>query len=134
MTPGAGSAVMLDSGIQYKGNEGIASWEGRYVDDAKRFGRFVKETVGPRITDEELSFEAELRGLASTGMATEFVEKMLKSLPQSEDWKIGEAFAECALQYDSGREIHWPWNNIRDQRTPRASLPGADLVGFYREG
>jgi hypothetical protein len=57
MTPGAGSAVMLDSGIQYKGNEGIASWEGRYVDDAKRFGRFVKETVGPRITDEELSFE-----------------------------------------------------------------------------
>ncbi len=31
------------------------------------------------------------------------------------------------------REICWPWNLVRDRRTPRASLPGADLVGFYKE-
>ena len=28
--------------------------------------------------------------------------------------------------------MHWPWNTVRDRRTPRASLPGADLVGFCR--
>src|SRR5690606_29430437 len=28
----------------------------------------------------------------------------------------------------------WPWNTVRDRRTPRASLPGTDLVGFYRQG
>jgi len=134
MTPGTTSAVALDSGIHYKGNAGIASWEGRHVDDAERFSRFVRETVRPRITDEELSFDDDLRGLASTGMEMEFIEKLLKAAPPPEDWKIGEAFAECALQYDSGREVHWPWNSIRDQRTPRASLPGADLVGFYKEG
>ncbi len=49
------------------------------------------------------------------------------------DWEVGEALAECVLQQDSGREIHWPWNTVQDRRTPRASLPGADLVGFYRE-
>jgi hypothetical protein len=30
--------------------------------------------------------------------------------------------------------VKWPWNTERDKRTPRASLPGADLVGFIGEG
>jgi len=48
----------------------------------------------------------------------------------SEGWDIGEAFAECALQNDTNFNIVWPWNTVRDRRTPRSSLPGADLVGF----
>ena len=32
-----------------------------------------------------------------------------------------------------GMRVDWPWNTVRNRRTPRASLPGADLVGFYRE-
>jgi hypothetical protein len=67
-------------------------------------------------------------------MATEFLEKLLKAVPKPEGWEVGEALAECALQKDSGREVHWPWNTVRDRRTPRASLPGTDLVGFYRKG
>jgi hypothetical protein len=67
-------------------------------------------------------------------MATEFVEHLLQAVPDPEGWEVGEALAECALQQDSGREIHWPWNTVRDRRTPRASLPGSDLVGFYRKG
>lgn len=35
---------------------------------------------------------------------------------------------------DDTRQICWPWNLVRDRRTPRASLPGADLVGFCKEG
>jgi hypothetical protein len=65
-------------------------------------------------------------------MATERVEQLLRAVPDPEGWEIGEALAECALQADSGREIHWPWNTVRDRRTPRASLPGTDLVGFCK--
>ena len=67
-------------------------------------------------------------------MATEFVERLLKAVPEPEGWEVGEALAECALERDSGREVHWPWNTVRDRRTPRASLPGTDLVGFCRQG
>jgi hypothetical protein len=65
-------------------------------------------------------------------MATDQVERLLKAVPAPEGWEIGEALAECALQSDSGRELHWPWNIVRDRRTPRASLPGTDLVGFCK--
>jgi hypothetical protein len=37
------------------------------------------------------------------------------------------------LAEDTSREVIWPWNEVRDRRTPRASLPGADLVGFCRD-
>jgi hypothetical protein len=67
-------------------------------------------------------------------MATEFIEGLLKAVSPPEDWEVGEALADCALEHDSGREVIWPWNTVRDRRTPRASLPGADLVGFYRDG
>lgn len=66
-------------------------------------------------------------------MATEFVERLLNSLPNTKDWEIGEALAECALQSESEHDVSWPWNTVCDRRTPRASLPGADLVGFLRE-
>lgn len=79
------------------------------------------------------AFDADMRGLATTGMDTRFVERLLNAVPDPEGWEVGEALAECALRDDSGRCVVWPWNTIRDRRTPRASLPGADLVGFYRE-
>jgi len=124
----------LGSAVCYSGHVKSSSWEGRHVPDAERFKRFVREVVRPRVSDVASSFESDLRGLATTGMATEFVEHLLKAVPEPEDWDIGEALAECALQRDSGREVHWPWNTVRDRRTPRASLPGSDLVGFYRDG
>jgi hypothetical protein len=127
------TSVALESTIQYQGHAGSAHWEGRHVVDAKGFAGFVREVVRPRVADEISSFEPDLRGLATTGMATEFVERLLKAVPEPKDWEIGEALAECALEKDSGREVHWPWNTVRDRRTPRASLPGTDLVGFYRE-
>lgn len=38
---------------------------------------------------------------------------------------------ECALREDSVHGMHWPWNTVRDRRTPRVGLPGADLVVFW---
>jgi hypothetical protein len=124
----------LGSAICYSGRARSASWEGRHVADNARFGRFVREVVRPRVADAASSFEPDLRGLATTGMATEFVERLLKAVPEPQGWEVGEALAECALQQDSGRQVHWPWNTVRDRRTPRASLPGTDLVGFCCEG
>lgn len=126
-------AALLGSAVCYSGRAMSASWEGRRVADATQFKRFMREVVRPRVADVAESFEADIRGLSTTGMATEFVERLLKAVPEPEGWEVGEALAECALQQDSGREVHWPWNTVRDRRTPRASLPGTDLVGFYRE-
>lgn len=123
----------LGSAVCYSGRATSASWEGRHVANSKQFKRFMREVVGPRLADDSSSFEPYIRGLATTGVATEFVERLLMAVPEPEGWEAGEALAECALQQDSGREVHWPWNTVRDRRTPRASLPGADLVGFYRE-
>jgi hypothetical protein len=125
------SAAALASTVSYQGQHGSACWEGRHVADANRFAGFVREVVRPRVFDESASFEPDLRGLATTGMTPEFVERLLKAVPEPKGWEVGEALAECALERDSGRQVHWPWNTVRDRRTPRASLPGTDLVGFY---
>ena len=123
----------LGSTVCYAGTHGGASWRGRHVDDRARFTTFLREVVRPRVADSDSGFAPDLRGLATTGMATEFVERLLKAVPEPDGWEVGEALAECALAADSGREIHWPWNTVRDRRTPRASLPGTDLVGFCKQ-
>lgn len=128
------SVASLDSTVAYSGTANPVRWEGRVVDDRARFGRYMREAVRPRISDEASSFDAELQGLATTGLETRFVERLLRAVPDPEGWEIGEAFAECALRDDSERQVHWPWNMVRDRRTPRASLPGADLVGFHCDG
>lgn len=124
---------ILDSRITYAGSDGAVCWEGRTVESADEFRKYLREVVGPRVDDADFAFDADMRSLATTGMETRFVERLLNAVPNLEGWEVGEALAECALRDDSGRCVVWPWNTIRDRRTPRASLPGADLVGFYRE-
>ena len=127
------SNAALGSSVVYSGNASSVIWEGRVVKDETGFARYVREVVHPRIADQESGFESELIGLASTGMETRFVEGLLGAVQNPMGWEIGEAIAECALRDDSGRDVCWPWNTVRDRRNPRASLPGADLVGFCRE-
>jgi hypothetical protein len=73
-----------------------------------------------------------MAALEITGMATEVVGKLLADEPNREPWEIGEALAECLLEDE--HKIQWPWNIARDKRTPRASLPGADLAGLVQYG
>ena len=127
------NAASLGSSVSYSGSTGSAGWQGRVVDHGSNFAEYMREVVEPRVADTASSFASDLRGLATTGMETEFVERVLNAVPALKGWEIGEALAECALGNDAGREVHWPWNTVRDRRTPRASLPGADLVGFCRE-
>lgn len=130
-------ATFLPSSVCYSGAKGSATWEGRDVKDDSRFSGYLRDVVFPRIADSDSSFESTLRGLATTGMATEFVGRLLSAAPEPKGlkpWEIGEALAECLFRDDADRDVHWPWNTVRDRRTPRASLPGADLVGFQCEG
>lgn len=129
-------ATSLASNVHYSGAHRNASWCGRVVVDEGCFKSYVASRVKSRVEDNDINdpFEAELRGLATTGMQTDFVERLLRAVPDEKSWAVGEAFAECVLADDATREICWPWNLARDRRTPRASLPGADLVGFCKEG
>lgn len=125
----------LSAGTSYAGSHGSAGWRGATVADRDGFRSYVANRVRVRVDDDDATdpFADELRGMATTGMATEFVEQLLKAVPEEKSWAIGEALAECMLADDSSREVCWPWNSVRDRRTPRASLPGADLVGFCKE-
>ena len=99
------------------------------------FDVFITTDVASRLHDREGTneFEAHLRSLVNTGFAQDSLNEILTAkIPEERDWAIGEAMAEAYL----GREhdITWPWNMERDKRTPKASLPGADLVGFEVNG
>lgn len=120
----------------YSGSHGSARWQGRLIDDADVFRQYVRQRVASRVCDSDAgdSFATELRSMVTTGMDTEFVERLLHAVPKEKPWAIGEAFAECILVDDPKHDVCWPWNLVRDRRTPRASLPGADLVGFCRQG
>ncbi|NEX18812.1 hypothetical protein G3480_00490 [Thiorhodococcus mannitoliphagus] len=126
----------LSPETRYSGSNDSAQWRGHVVIDEARFRSYVASRVKARVEDDEAQdpFAAELRGMATTGMETEWVEQLLRSVPEEKSWAVGEALAECVLADDESREICWPWNSVRDRRTPRASLPGADLVGFCKEG
>ncbi len=124
------SSIRLDFVVKYKNNVGSVTWQGRVVESEEHFRQYMRDEVRPRVSDAEASFAADLRGLAMTGMKTKFVERVLQSAALPKPWEIGEA--ECTL-LDSG-VVHWRWNTVRDRRTPRASLPGADLVGFHSDG
>ena len=99
--------------------------------DGDIYNSFLKNKVASRLYDEENAQELEtcLRGLATTGFAQDSLNAILTAeVPEERSWAIGEAMAEAYLEIEYG--ITWPWNMERDKRTPKASLPGADLVGF----
>ncbi len=110
-------------------------WQGISMTDGVLFDSFMTNDVASRLYDEEgaKQFESHLRGLATTDFAQENLNRVLAAaVPEERDWAIGEAIAESYLERRHG--VTWPWNMERDKRTPKASLPGADLVGFEVNG
>ena len=126
-------AQRLGSTVSYSDNALRVKWEGRVVADPIRFEQYMQAVVRKRLSVAGPTFEAELRDLATARMANEFVGRLLNSVPEIPEWEIGEALAACLLQQDSDKEVRWPWNPRLDRRTPRASLPGPDLVGFCQD-
>ncbi len=59
-------------------------------------------------------------------------EVLSAEVPETRDWAAGEALAEAVLE--AHHDVVLPWNIERDKRNPFASLPGAGIVGFQRDG
>jgi len=119
------------STTHYETRAGQITWRGASMTAGKEFNTFISNDVASRLNDEEgqREFEAHLRGLANTGFARDSLDEILASnTPEERDWAVGEAMAEAYLSREHA--VTWPWNMERDKRTPKASLPGADLVGF----
>lgn len=112
------------------------SWSCYRVDDAAKFKRFLLGPVRHRHDDDTATtlFEEELLQLATADVDPGYISKFLASDHIDDiEWKIGESLAEAILEADESRQVVWPWNHTRDLRSPNASLPGADLVGFSRD-
>lgn len=114
----------------YAGRSGSVRWEGRRVTDEDQFRLFMLKNVKSRTADDASTFAFDLHSLALTGMGQEHLKKTLNAMPQPNEWEMGEAFVECALTRLANMQVVWPWNDGRDRKAPRASLPGLDLVGF----
>ena len=79
---------------------------------------------------------AQLEAVLSSAVATEFALESLQRIvhlpPVTEEWRVGEAFAEAYLV--EHQQCHFPWPTGRDLRNPNASPAGTDLVGFQCDG
>jgi len=117
----------------YTGQEQQVSWDGVSLKDCEEFNTFMKKDVASRLYDQEGNdgFESHLRGMASTGFAKESLNRILSAeILEERDWAVAEALAEAWLNKEYN--VIWPWNMERDKRNPKASLPGADLIGFIQ--
>jgi hypothetical protein len=88
--------------------------------------------VGEIIRDDagNATVEGILVGVADTGFGPDSVRRIVSSDRAPEDWRVGEALAECRLR--DSHDCSFPWPSGRDQKNPDSSLPGADLVGFQK--
>ncbi|NMB01414.1 MAG: hypothetical protein GX971_07870 [Firmicutes bacterium] len=121
--------------LKYQSKNNQVSWTGFEFPSSDEFDGFLRNKVTARLADIEgkTEFEQYLRGLANTGFANENIDKVLNAaIPEERDWAVGEALAESWLSQE--HSVVWPWNMEKDKRNPKASLPGADLIGFQRDG
>ncbi len=94
----------------------------------------VKGPVAQVVYDDggTQALAALLGGLPETGFTSANVQTTLSQTAAVENWRVGEALAESYLVHH--RACHFPWPDGRDIRKSGSSLPGADLVGFQRDG
>lgn len=119
----------------YSNSHDATSWDGVCLADGREFDEFMVKEVASRLHDDAggAELKSHLTSLASTGFAQDSLQAILEAEhPEERDWAVGEALAEAWLSREHG--VVWPWNMERDKRTPQASLPGADLVGFVTKG
>ena len=81
---------------------------------------------------QDTSGKEELQQLLSGVVSTDFeqvgLEELLTDDTVPDNWRVGEAIAECFVA-DMGN-CHFPWPTGRDLKNPNASPAGCDLTGF----
>jgi hypothetical protein len=117
----------------FQGNHASCRWDGQSytTDELEEMRPALAERTLDLAFVEEVA--ARLEGLASTGLALGWLEDFLSEGTDTvvAHWQVGEAFAQLMLETERGAVF--PWNTRRDERTPKASLPGADIVGLSLE-
>ncbi len=119
----------------YQSAQGCVSWQGECAHEGDEFNALLQGRVAARLNDMEggEAFTGHLRGLSLTGMGQTALEEVLAAeVSETRNWAAGEALAEAVLE--AHHDVVLPWNTERDKRNPFASLPGADIVGFQRDG
>lgn len=119
----------------YQSEQGCVSWQGHCAQEGDKLNAFLQGPVAARLHDAagHDALTEHLRGLSLTGMGQEALEEVLTAeVSETRDWAAGEALAEAVLE--AQHDVVLPWNTERDKRNPFASLPGADIVGFQRDG
>lgn len=115
------------------GRKSTCSWEGSKLTESELDD--MSEEISERALDLvfEGSVASKLQDLASTGAASTWIQDFLENAVSHDvvPWQVGEAVAEAILEKSKG--VVFPWNTKRDERNPRASLQGADLVGLSVE-
>lgn len=123
------------SQVAYESSHGCVSWLGKRALAGNDLNAFLGGPVAARLNDTEGGnlLRSHLRGLSLSGMGQAVLEEVLAAdVPEKRDWAAGEALAEAMLEQH--HDVVLPWNTERDKRNPFASLPGADIVGFQRDG
>lgn len=94
--------------------------------------RYFRDRVSAKLAESDGTEElrSHLVELGATGFNLGELTQQVQSSPRVKDWEIGEAFAEVVLADE--HEAMFPWPTGFDKRTPKASLPGPDLVGLQR--
>lgn len=132
---GMGALMETLASLVYEDREKQVCWQGYNLSDNDALNSFITKDVAARLNDTEgtSEYKSFLRGLSLTGFGKSSLEAVLEAdIPEERDWSAGEALAESWL--NKKYEIIWPWNTGRDKRNPKASLPGADLIGFVVNG
>ena len=115
---------------EYAGTHDSIQVNGYSISEKDCLGYFATQ-VASKIAEADgaENLRTHLAELETTGFDTSILHmQATESSMQLKDWEVGEAFAEKVLEDE--HEAMFPWETVWDKRTPRASLPGADIVGF----
>jgi hypothetical protein len=113
-----------------KGRTSLAGWRFESEAESKTyFAKRVKSKI--QQSDSTNLLQEYLVEMADTGFEAATLNAQVDSPPLAKDWEIGEAFAEVILE--DRFDASFPWPTSWDKRTPKASLPGPDITGFYQK-
>lgn len=112
----------------YENTNEWSAYQGVILKDG--FDEYLSSRVRSRFYDIEGTKDLieEFRDITSTGFEKQLLIDIFSTSPSIEDWKIGEALAECYLEDFEKVRFYYP--SSRDAKNPKANLQGADLVGF----
>ena len=117
----------------YSKMEGNSSYLGFCVTESELRNELLNR-IKEKILDEEGTKELiqNFNSLAKTDFELKKLEEIFKSGIDIEDWRIGEALAECYLEENCNCYFYYQYS--RDAKNSKANLAGADVVGFYKIG